>query len=824
MAAGSIGDKTLKVRFEIEESSVRAAKRAIEEITRSLKELNKEAGGSIGGGMGGSAASTQPAIGRAINKALTGGNTKGGIATADTLGFQNIRRLGEETNTTLRNMTNNIRDTVSNQIRELNKLRDTVDGVARSFGNVASAAGGGPAGPGGMFGVGPGGVITSGPNAPTLMMNGGGGGGGGVRKVGGGGGGSINPFSASGVLQLLGTPAGVAGGIVTGAAVGWNFGLNYGQAEVTRNLEQPLMLQKGQARIGQALGTVSAGIRGGDFMQAMMFNRALQQINPFSVSGQDRKVMDAMLASGGDLAAQQRINAMRDKWLMDPSGTALRYDMGMTGISAELAERVRSQIDLTAQANPQRQADVGAWLGATNDRISAMNLLGMGERRGRKVQISPGIRMQTFEPRNSAIDYMNLMQEKTGMNPEWLLQAQSGLISAGGMAAGELRGRVADLTQGNFLNAPGIVGGFSRYFRTGGPNLNNFLFGTQKDRQGNVINQSVLDMATHAAGFDAVGRSMLAQGALGMMTPSLAPTSGRGLMNTIGGFAGFEGPGSLQIMEMAQTGLRGFSAMEKGKLDPLSEAISTIASIQAGPNLSIYGQRLLRGMSPQEMTEIVNKGVVPIRYQGIFGADEAKQYVNQVFMGNLQARYSPALGDESMNKTYRDLVEAGSPAELLKSRYGNLTGKAKQEAGRALGVEVGRIMQASGIADESGMSEGQWLAVLGMQTGQLGRGGGVGRASRNSLEEQKTKAEGQAASEREERLTGDTSRAEIQRTLGSFSGLATAVENVSKALNEDLVGAVKTLTNYVKANVPNESQFKTNLRRSQIPSGSQKGP
>ena len=49
----SIGDKTIKISFDVNQTSVNNAKNAIKQITDSLKDLNKEAGGAtavVGGG------------------------------------------------------------------------------------------------------------------------------------------------------------------------------------------------------------------------------------------------------------------------------------------------------------------------------------------------------------------------------------------------------------------------------------------------------------------------------------------------------------------------------------------------------------------------------------------------------------------------------------------------------------------------------------------------------------------------------------------------------------------------------------------------------
>lgn len=789
--------KQIKFVFAVDEQSARAAKRIVEDLTRTVEKLVQSAqrAGNLLGGLGGGTAVTNKAVGPGLGGvrgqlANPASRQQSGVVTAvfgsDARGIQ---QLGQVTQQTFQNATAGIRNFVRAAETDLQRLQRTIQNVSGAMGGLGGAGramgGGGIAGwgsfmpqvmAGGAPGVGPGGrnnnwspffnggQIATGAAAAAGGAGGGGGGGrgappvaaggffSGARQFFGGAGGAIAGSMGYGFLQGVSTPA--AAGAVGVMANNWATGAMEDSRTARLNyvLNEPIERMSRRAAMAAPFRQLYSQAAGGDVAGVHAFRMAMRR----------PEVRDMISGQSVQRDALARLLSGQTSNKLSAFGKSLT---GMGAITMEeLSNKISGNADLTPREKrtamqiaeeqavrnigPEQaqllQKAVASQAQLLNPQTQALMNRVYGGAMGR-VKTMRSLGMGAGEvtlpngQRVSAYEHKEAQLARGGWDfgDEAAGRQQILGIGAGyGGRGGVGRLELVSAGIGGLSNAADLTraGGILGGGRTAGPG---FLRGTVQ----RSIGAGGLDVAVGRDFFGHASQRALAGGQFG---------AGNTFATYAGSAAGLIGGGvgspldvaeQQRRMAMLQGGTAEFGGFTSGSKAPLYQMTSLLASAGAAGGYGSASESLNR-MSPEVLTAIARGGAVPewARSQGVT-AEMATRFLDKSRRAPLYEVVDEMVGGDAgdLLKRVRGAERGGgSFMDVIASETEGLKGARKARKAQQLAEQLGGVLYSQGLAATPEAGAGVFMTQMQQDPSMAPflKGKGVGAAGPKGLEKE----------------------------------------------------------------------------------------
>lgn len=731
----STADKQVKFTFAVDQRSLEQTRNAIRQLTSDIKKLvetmdragsalgglGKGGGGSLFGGMSGKTGGINPSA----QATIKGGSMLTQGITADAKALSSSARLGVDA---IRNLTTGLRDGVMGQVREIERLKGALKDLNSEFQRMGTQSAGAQdvgymrvmqqtrqklqnaladheiasagqqrlAAEAGGF-VGPG----------QKLVNRGG-----VDYVSGGAaGGGASGFDYLGAAKAFGMRMLAAGATVSMLANRANQA-EVGNAEYGLNVGMRGLANK--ARVGQSLGQLGMGIRGGDLASSMAYSYLERTGTLGSREGlgtdRERLIQDksglsftpgqlagrAMDWVGRDIAGTAR-GPGANKLLSTSSMTEANLRAEQSAVIAEeKAKMVRDLVASSPKVASMLNETVSSAFGDIG--IARTGAVGLGLNRA-------GTNTSLAEFKAHAL--------AAGYDPSAVASARAqlgGQAGRGLMGAGQL---MLGLGMGGFGNA-GQIYGAGAQFGGGG---------------GSKAAMALLMAAQHGmgrGGMDVTAGGSVASMAAGLMGGgNFMGSSGQGLMEGLMG-AGTTGStgGDMRMARILQSGMGEYGRNLSGQTDNLQQGINMLAANASGAS-GWYAKKALMGINPAQLIEMQRTGKLPqyLADQGL--SMENVQGYNKFRNQYAFSRYMDEEGaGTAVGASVAGVKAAGGVGEYMRAR--GITANSKE--GRRLLEQLGTARQATEGGDLESNIGALYAEIAGDKTltgGGKGRGAGA---------------------------------------------------------------------------------------------------
>lgn len=829
--------KQIKVTIGADEASFRRAQRLVRDFTSDVQKLvtavtglNQALGGR-GGGLGGSGgmsvgnSPTMPGAGgaaavaqHAASRAMQG---PGGLLTKQLLDNKQLfAAIAQGSTSTLKTMSNVLRDEVGKQQLHIKALKKEIEGLAAAYESAKSAKVGPLANPQARASALQtlldrqqelGQATEQRDRAYSRWEE--------IRprsrweKLKNEGGQFIERHAqAAGIGPTMMSAGGWAvAGFVIGKAVVGAMRSGMGEAE-----QAPYDFIGRAQKQGGSYGQAAIGLKHGD-MSLMHAYRLMRSNDQFSkdfdaLSKGDGSTSGFSRGTSGGIAFDQEghrkdAGILRGLWnnKLNPVGMINDTKRNLDNIPVDMTVDQLRYLQGLKEASPLYfEARDQLYQNAGSD-VGAMNAVGIGARKYKAGltldrvtgEFSSGAQV------NSGLRTLRRATDTGLFQQGDLISAFKGIEAVGGREAGH---------RGMFSTMYGAAGGL---YNAGG------IYGTAAmTGDAGLFWRHLQNSVGRGSGGMDVGAANRMGGTLsGAMMSGMAPTSGLGLMGAMTAYGrGSSGARDMMIQSFMPQGLGAMGAVTAGRVDPYQSGSNLLNAIHAAPGASIFAQEYLAQLDPRVMFDVLGSGKVPkeLEARGIT-FDMVKSYADKT----MQRTYDRNIGMSPMQDSMDPMQQQ---AHSVTNQFGG-DFKAYFDAGRKglKGKELaafeeraftqrGAYLQSVGLADTD--MTGQTFARLEAGRGRFGSGPfvagrGAGPAAAGSNEAldmaERSKEQGQLERVRESQAAqirgdiqtrgsagaagkmgevGNEIGASAQRAAVAFDSLARAAENAANALNK----------------------------------------
>ncbi len=752
-----MSDKKLSISVELEEGKVQTAIRGLKGIVDALKEIKTQASG-ISINLVSPTATRGGQPGPYSNSKGSGQQQPGSvsnIAQAVTANAQGLKRVADEAKNSLRALSTSVRDNLRNQRTEVDALIISLNKLQAAYGGIGG--GGGRAGGGGGFGTGignysagvyGGGIGARGDARMSQMITqhdpfqGGRGAGGG----GSGGGGGGNDFVTRMASRYL-TPIGA----IYGAKQAWDFVGGNVKAERGAEYEGRIYsaMESGR-RLSESMGTLGRtgiSMRGGGNLSSQYALTDLMKSGKFGqVAGLSGDLENKSMLGFGSLTSGDAIKHLTEEQ------RSLQMRQALNNVPVEqrklLNESIENQAS-TMMLRSQRLQEFSSGLGGS---ISRQVMSGMSRKQTYGV-LSTGERMFSEDP-TLRLGY------NTPFDENQVASEMMGISSSVGRRKRGIAGSMLSKKFGGLYNASDLYGSTSMY-QGGGQSFINALSSSSGGRKYN-------DVTASARVGEAVAKS-----AAGEFYGTSGTLTAQGLLSLPTGDSG----GDMRMASIASKGIQGYGNILGGKVDPLQNALNTLAASNV-PGITPYGMKALNNLGPVGITQILRGGELPTALQSAgITRDMVAKYSTGVQEG-LFSRYAADLGGNTEQaNAVRSIKGGGLSSYITKAMAtGGSSGVID-----ALKVAGGALANSGGAADADTGAGIVFNSLAGTNPelfNQL-KGGKVG-VSISQLEQSKKNAE-------------STEKIESSKSVGEMRDLINQIKG-STGLGQTLANFAGDLT------------------------------
>lgn len=722
-------DKKILFQVVIDEATMQKARQLVREMTSDISkmsEASKKSGlfGNGGGlliGSGAGAGAKSPEAQRAISQTAPAGRQ---LVQQFADQRQVFKQLSEGSKDSMRSMTENLRQAVSSQKREINDLDNAVKRLAGTFQGLGGSrmGRGGPMSMAGFYGPGGG------------AGGGGSGGGGGVRGGGGFGGGFSGPLlpANAGGGQPMGMHVPPGGGGGGGGGGGWSIpswgskGLGPGfkplrtpaalaalAAVASWGLDESLAGDRAyagaEARRGSLVEGRIRGMMGGD-------TRWLFNLSQIQRDGEARRELSAQTSGFGANAEAIRkgagqalgsvpvIGAIAQTLGLAEKGGSGGMLGGFTTASQQsfMAEHAMKQLDEKQKGTAMLYANMAQekFQGSIGQRVSARRVMGVSG-----LQYDPRLGRYT--------DNFGDFSTKLSGSGYDVGEYQSAYAGLRGMAGSGVAGRSAYTAMA--ANAQGY-GGFDQ-----------LLAASARMGQGRS-----LAMGAIGGGIDKAAGIQLGAGLLGSGFDPRGTTGGYGSLAAVQAGMGFTGAASdFNKVQQALGGINFGNQFTTGSMDPYQGARNLVGAINFNPSGSTYSQDYLaNGMTTKQMLDMASGGRLTetAKAMGLSSGDIKNQLGEQ--MSSVFDRWTDEGKGDPMSRAIRGFRSSGMTAT---DYLGKLRSDGDIDSIKSLGVGFSTL---GGGGEEEGIGLARVLSGMGAKVGAGRIGGGLGGAEKSALESQ----------------------------------------------------------------------------------------